>query len=390
VSSKASPLTNHTRERNSRLRRVFIRIKKIVRILSVLVFGLLIIELIFGNWLNSDRLNQLNIIKDTELTYDIGDLYEANYQRVVYRRDHYGFRGQYGGDPNKIDVLTMGGSTTDQRYMPEGYTWQDILEQKFIAHQQHISIANAGVDGQSSFGHIRDFDWWFPSIPRLHAKYYLFYIGINDFLSEDHNDDLNDGTLINQLKQKSALYYLYRTMKGIYRVKRAGLSHRAINFRSLEWVDIPKIHNHAQLAQIAIQEYNKRLRLLADRVHKLNGTPIFVTQSFRKYKREDGKVLGVAETISYGNAEINGVDCYLIMQLFNDTTMNVCRETGSICIDLATELNFDDGDFYDFYHNTPKGTEKIGSYLYKKLSTSVAPPLSNSALHNPRESIQKD
>ena len=37
-------------------------------------------------------------------------------------------------------------------------------------------------------------------------------------------------------------------------------------------------------------------------------------------------------------------------------------------IDLAGELDFEDSDFYDSYHNTPQGAAKIGRYLYQKMA----------------------
>ena len=38
-----------------------------------------------------------------------------------------------------------------------------------------VYVVNAGVDGQSTVGHIKNFDWWFPNIPDLKVKYFLFY-----------------------------------------------------------------------------------------------------------------------------------------------------------------------------------------------------------------------
>lgn len=38
----------------------------------------------------------------------------------------YGFRGSYPS-PGAIDMVTVGGSTTDQRFVTEGKTWQDVL-----------------------------------------------------------------------------------------------------------------------------------------------------------------------------------------------------------------------------------------------------------------------
>jgi hypothetical protein len=39
-----------------------------------------------------------------------------------------------------------------------------------------------------------------------------------------------------------------------------------------------------------------------------------------------------------------------------------------MCIDLAAEDMWQDDDFYDFLHNTPKGARKLGNYLFERLS----------------------
>ena len=38
------------------------------------------------------------------------------------------------------------------------------------------------------------------------------------------------------------------------------------------------------------------------------------------------------------------------------------------CLDLAAELRFEPGDFYDYEHNTPQGARKIGQWLAGKLA----------------------
>lgn len=49
------------------------------------------------------------------------------------------------------------------------------------------------------------------------------------------------------------------------------------------------------------------------------------------------------------------------------TAMAACREVMAVCIDLAAELFFEDGDHYDEVHTTPKGSARIGRYLFEKL-----------------------
>ncbi len=351
-----------------------------MRIISVNVvflgIGLLVLELFFGDWYGTHRLNRLNLTQHQTLIFDVSKLYSSGTGKAIYKKDAYGFRGPYTS-LNSIDILTLGGSTTEQKYITEGNTWQDILRQDFKREGKIVNVVNAGVDGQSTYGHIKDFDWWFAFIPDLKVNYFLFFVGLNDFFRDETNefDDLLKTTL--SLKDRSVLYHLFRTFRGIWLAKIYKIDHHSIDFKTLEWVETqPNVEHHEVLLRDQVAAYDKRLKILAQRVRKLNGTPIFVTQPHRKYKKLGGKIVGVKGVplgfpwgkAVYGGKKINGIDSYLMMKVFNEKTLEVCREVGGICIDLASELEFDDDDFYDFAHNTPEGAEKIGHYLHKKLA----------------------
>jgi len=56
-----------------------------------------------------------------------------------------------------------------------------------------------------------------------------------------------------------------------------------------------------------------------------------------------------------------------MMEILNKKTLETCRQIGGIPIDLANEVEWADEDFYDFFHNTPKGAKKIGQYLFTQL-----------------------
>jgi len=348
---------------------------KIVSVNILLLFvGVFLLEIIFGGWISPNRLNKLNLIRDVDLTYDLGNLYQAENKQIRYKRDSFGLRGNYGA-PGQIDILTVGGSTTDQRYISEGATWQDILQREFAVHGKTVHVANAGVDGQSTFGHIKNFDWWFPFIPNLKAKYVLFYLGINDFHKEANNeyDELfgrptsTYGRLKEGIRERSVFYHWYQTWKGISAARSNKVEHRSVNFQQLQWTDAPLITNHQVLMAPRLQAYEQRLRVLDARVKRLGAQPIYMTQSTRVCKSLNGKTVGVADPERFEGTEINGVDSCIMMRLINNKTMEFCHSLGGICLDLASELEFEDGDFYDFYHHTPQGAEKTGSYLYRKL-----------------------
>ena len=342
--------------------------------LAVLGVGLVAFELLFGAWLGPDRLNRLNLIKRQTLEYDVSALYDAPSPIVRYSRDRYGLRGAYGDDPARIVLLTVGGSTTDQRYIADGSTWQDVLQQRFASAGRPLAVANAGVDGQSTVGHIKNFDWWFPYVPRLRPRYMVFYIGLNDFYiddSSDHDDAASSRSgrhrLLTMAADNSAVWHLARTVRGAYRATALRIGHRKVDLARAQWVREPLLSDYAFLAS-RLDAYAGRLRILVDRARALEAQPIFVSQPSRHFRLVNGRVEGRAEVTRYGDRQINGVDFYHMMARFNRVMDGVCHERRVVCLDLAAEPAWDDDDFYDFNHMTPRGAQKLGHRLFERLT----------------------
>jgi hypothetical protein len=65
--------------------------------------------------------------------------------------------------------------------------------------------------------------------------------------------------------------------------------------------------------------------------------------------------------------EINGVDHYHMMRILNEATLAAAAELRCVAADPAGDVEWADEDFYDFYHNTPRGARKLGAYLYTRL-----------------------
>ena len=342
----------------------------------ILTIGILILELAFGGWLDPKRLNRLNLIKDRTLTYNVSKLYTDLNPSITYSRDEYGRRGQHS-TPSEIDILTVGGSTTDQRYIRDGETWRDVLQQQFAQTGRTAIVANAGVDGQSTFGHIKNFAWWFPDIPDLAPNYILFYVGLNDFHKDagDSYDRLVKDTrsfdLGQAIKKHSALWHLGRTIHGTFRavvVKR--IVHRSTNFEELAWTQ-EALQQDYDFLQPRLSGYESRLYTLADMTHKLGAKPIIVSQPSRQYRVTADGILGWNGVRSYEGRQINGVDYYYMMQRIDRVTKAVSHEQGAIFIDLASHPDWVDADFYDFSHMTPQGAEKVGRLLFQALQNSV-------------------
>jgi lysophospholipase L1-like esterase len=351
------------------------KIKTIIINLLILFVGFLLLELFFGGWFSdNNQIRSLNIIRDQTMNFTT-DLYSATEIDIKYSRDKYGLRGKKTlNSPEKIDILTIGGSTTDQRYITEGKTWQDLLENSFKKDGKEVLISNAGVDGQSTFGHIKNFEIWLPEIPNLKPKYILFYIGVNDFylLSKSRYDDLNDKSWKTKIKNNSALYSLLRTAEGIWTSYKVKVGHQKINIKEIEYTNKGCAERKVyELFKKNLNDFENRVSALVKFSKGLNSTPIFVTQPSYKYKFDnDGNILGTATIERIDNYPYNGVDYYHLLTMINESIRNVADDK-VLVVELTSLPIWKDGDFYDYFHNTPQGSERVAEEIYKQIKNSV-------------------
>ncbi len=350
--------------------------------LVILFFMLKTVELIFGEWVYENPwYHKSPVVKNQSYEIYLNNLYPSENDKIRYNRDEYGFRGNYD-NISKINILTIGGSTTDQKFVDDSLIFENFISREFSKKNQKVSVANAGIDGQSTIGHLNNFYHWFPYIKNLKVEYFLFYIGINDFhILSSELPDFRDLDLVNlknrpnlEGKDKKGIKYfileLFNIVDAIYYAKREGLYHgkeKRWNFSKNNLVDIGLIKNYEKTMKKDLKEYEKRLELLCEEVIKLNAKAIFVSQGRNAYKFIDKKLYGVPDFGSYKNEKINGVDYYKMIRLMHEKCKNISERNNMIFIDLQKELTLNyDQDFYDDMHTTPSGSMKIGKYIYSK------------------------
>lgn len=336
--------------------------------LGLLLLVALGAELAFGNWLGGGY-GTLVIPRDMDRRFDVSKLHGG--PPIHYKRDRHGLRGAYE-DPSRIDILVLGGSTANEIFIDEDATWTATLAKAFAEEGRKVTVVNAGVDGQSTVGHLKNFELWFPRIPGLKARYVLVYLGINDHAvaatgtlnKQDHLEAPR-----RQVKQflinNSAIYGLYRTLKGAWKAREADLVHKPTNYDGIAWTEAPVQPDPAEADRKwapQLDAFAGRLAELARRVRAFGAEPIIVTQHLGRYRIRDGKVHG--RPLPDGRVDIND---FAGLDAFDRRAMTVCAEVKAICIDLARELLFTDGDHYDGLHTTPRGSARIGRFLHEKL-----------------------
>lgn len=356
----------------------------LIKRLSFIIIGWLVsitlaiitLELIFGTWLHEnqwDKIQKINIPRNIKINYDVKKIYGVTLPSVTYTRDKNGLRGSCP-DPKSIEILTIGGSTTDQRTITDGKTYQDVL-QKFLSKKygRQICVSNAGIDGHSTFGHLESFINWYPLIEDLKPKYFLFYIGINDAFFRD-GPVADDGAInynqkiIQVIREKSAIYNLLRTLKSLIRNNNQSVyaghmknKPKEVNYSAsnlTENVDIKIAQN--------TKGFSKRFRDLLLLVDEYGAQPICVSQPHIFTKIVHGSKKGVIDMFSYKGIKYSGLDYDASIVDINKAMMNLCVQSGGFFIDIYPE-KFEDNDFYDGMHMTETGARRLAEYMYNEL-----------------------
>lgn len=340
--------------------------------LAVFLALALLVELVLGTWLFGANLGSLNVHTNVQLAIANSPYYPPG-TIAQYRRDRFGLRGDYGGDPARIAFLTVGGSTTNEVTVGEGDTWSAVLQQALRAEGKTVTIANAGVDGHSTVGHIKSFDLWFGKIPGLKPRYILFFIGINDRgVAPDAisgPDSLVHDTAYRRVRtfvqNNSAFVRGVRVVQGWFTARRIGVHHGSgkAETKDSKWVPAQVPPDLAQRMRPSVEAYGRRLHLLHAKSLAFGATPIYVTQVNGDGRSIDGVVHEIEDS---GGGKIFGE-----LALYNAELLRFCAATLARCIDLAGELKFGPGDFYDAVHTTPQGSRKIGLFLAGKLEDFV-------------------
>jgi len=354
--------------------------------IALLLAAAVLAELVFGSIFFGENYGVLVVDRNVSRRFDSTERYGGGI--TEYLRDGHGLRGTYS-DPGKIDILTIGGSTTNEILIDEGKTWSDRIAWEFAEAGRPMVVVNAGVDGQSTVGHLKVFDLWFPKIPNFRPRYILAYIGINELGHLLGDQPLNkwegmveqNKTVKQYLKNNSALYGLYRTAKGMIRARDAMLIHSTPD-DSYQWkapASPPDIAAAEQKFAPFLDAYGDRVRNVMQRIRDLGAEPVIVTQHTGHYRLSDGRVLGRvmkerSENVWMGRTAKKGsvdIGPYEALVAHNRRAMEVCRAAKGICIDVSEALEFEDGDHYDLLHTTPKGSAKIAKFIFGRLQSQI-------------------
>tara|TARA_Y100000590_G_scaffold83910_1_gene93580 strand:- start:453 stop:1535 length:1083 start_codon:yes stop_codon:yes gene_type:complete len=339
-------------------------------ITTLLIF---LIEILTGKYFFGSGLNCDYLRCNQEYTYEINFVSEGSNNIINYSRDKNGFRGIRKAY-NQVDFLVMGGSTTDEKFQDEKNTWTEKLELKFLDDGIDVDFVNAGVEGQSTLGHIYNFENWFFEIDQLKPKFIVFYIGINEGRSDHYlrydnepKDNLFQKVKFIIKKNNGLLIKLYRKIKNKYfsnQIPKSKFNFHRPNVER-EFTKIMKPEDskvNLEFGKWINNMFIKRLKKLSEYSEKMGSTPIFISQRSLRWFIKDGILYEVDDKDIENNQMVNSYH-------FKEKKLSAAMEDFAIknniyFINGFELLNLNETLLYDYTHTNVKGSEYISDQLY--------------------------
>ena len=343
--------------------------------ISVLLI-LFLFELLNGFWFRSPlekNLLNLNALYSVDIKINPNDFYPSS-NDISYSRNSYGLRVNCQNSKN-INLVSIGGSTTDQRYIDLENTFSYILQEEITKNTgAAFCVANAGVDGHNLSNHIHSFENWFPLIPSFNPQYYLLNVGINDaaILNVIPKNNFNSGNgflsfVKFQIIRNSYLYSFYKKIRNLIGISldRYGvLTHKKNIKNDFKYTSLKNSSNLEKDIIKNSETFGKNFKKIINIIKSKDGMPICILQNALFIKNNKG----IYNAFPYQNDYLNGFDLQFSLDLINNQIKEICSDANGIIVSIDNN-NFTENDFYDFVHHNPQGSRKLAKLIYNSISS---------------------
>jgi hypothetical protein len=316
-------------------------------------------------------------------------------KNISVKFNEIGLRGDSLSEFHKSDIsiLLVGGSTTQCIYLSDGQTWGDLLKtslQEKLGSKVKVSVMNAGLDGHSTFGHIKllDIDGLLKKINPTHV---IVMAGINDLaifekallISEPEMErnadarDIKNRDSTTSFIINSYIYAYWKNFKNLdstYALRNRG--DIELNMSELPSISRDKSMSrekdyHERIRVKLVQSlysdfgFKKRLMSIRDRVKNLVGAPvIFVTQAALYGGNIDPDTGFNLELWDLG--VWSGASKWMALNEINMATLSLKSE-GIPVIDLGGALEKRSDYFYDEIHFAKLGAAEVSNIISNQI-----------------------
>ena len=308
---------------------------------------------------------------------------------VIHTKNSLGFRGPEPPDDfaDWLTLVAVGGSTTECFYLSDGRTWPERLAVRLQPELRKVWVDNAGLDGHSTFGHLL---LTRQALVRLHPKVILYLVGVNDMFADaprgfDRVAQSSWAALADHSELAATLLNLYRWRR-TQRFEDLGAMPKPVALR-----DRPRHPVPPAVAARLWREQDRRLAAFRERLERLVALdrehgiePVLITQPTLLGGVDPRTGLDTRPMEVELWEKLDGALAWRLLERYNDVTRQVGRERGVLTVDLARALPKDSTFFYDFFHFTNQGADRVGAIVNDALAPWLAARYPDRVLPRPR------
>lgn len=357
-------------------------------------------ELILGNWLYpKPKVSQLpSGLYDVQFRYKYPNdwtLYQPK-KITTYTRNDLGYRGWDSEFSSVLDanfILTIGSSTTDQRFEDDSATWSEMMEKYLLKRGIHdIEVINGAISGHTTLGYLKAIENWHnfdlakikPSIKAI-----VFEMNISEikYLAKDLNlsfdieaesgkkkQSLKDQLKLN-INRNSFLYKYVRSIKHTMKnvIENGNKYYLPPNdtLRNWRFDDFEKEVKYTDVNKEDIEKYSNLFKKLLNTTSILfPDSRIVITQAYMPACNFDSDeyiiqkipefVMSKAGTLWVENS------CNLIKKIYEEqeliiNSLNKERVDNILVYNMSDHINIDHNGYYDIVHPVGVGSKYIGN-----------------------------
>jgi hypothetical protein len=311
-----------------------------------------------------------------------------------------GLRGEMPTRASTPRILAIGGSTTEDIMLNDAETWTGRLQARLRQCEPNAWVGNMGKAGSNARHHVLQLEKTLPYLPRIDRVIAL--VGLNDMLFDadlHHPANLPEGWWEQQafdylpprdptLIERSALYQtaakFVRNRGRIFEAETALV--RVVEFGAMEEsykerfrrVAAEDFVTEAPPNPDALKAYMNALSRLADVAERHEAKLTLMTQpalwkvDMTAEERSRLYAGGVGSVDDwFKNPHTKWYTSMLmnkLMSSYNVVALDVCRDRGLRCVDLASELPKDAAYYYDDFHFSKAGAAEVGRIVARHLA----------------------
>lgn len=368
-------------------RKRFLSYSTMIKNLKAFLFGLLvalvlceIVLRIYNPFTNFTKQGKLVLPANQQTVFDNQWIKQLD-AKINYSRNALGFRGPMPTDSiHKLNsIITIGGSTTECRFLSDSTTWPFLLGEKLKDSVPNVWVNNAGIDGHSTFGHLLLMKEY---ISKLKPKYVLLLTGVNDVETEKPEgfDMMNENKLqygsvkafIKSLLNKTEIGATAFQLYNIRLAYKKGLIHKDVDFRQLKDTTYTDAYMQKTITKQKnyLVGYQSRLQEIITLCKANHIQPILLTQpSLYGSFRDSTTAVQMDLKFHESNLAKNNLLQEQVLEEYNHVVRSF--STQATVIDLAKLMPKNTAYYYDFIHFNKQGAAKVAKILGEEIESQM-------------------